>query len=81
MYQVSIYITLIVNPLTVAYSKSSKPRLELDCRHINPHLHRFRFKYGDGRVAREMFDIGDFIFSPDLKSANTKYPSKIHAKS
>jgi hypothetical protein len=32
-------------------------------------LHRFKFKYGDGKVAREMFDIGDFIFSPDLKSA------------
>jgi hypothetical protein len=28
---------LIVNPLTVAFSKSSKPRLVLDCRHINPH--------------------------------------------
>ena len=51
------------------YSKSSKPRLVLDCRHINPHLHRFRFKYGDGKVASEMFDVSDFIFSYDLKSA------------
>ena len=61
--------SLIVNPLTVAYSKSSKPRLVLDCRHINPHLHKNRFKYEDGKVAREMFDVGDFIFSYDLISA------------
>ena len=61
--------SLIVNPLTVAFSKSSKPRLVLDCRHINPHLHKDRFKYEDGKVAREMFDVGDFIFSYDLISA------------
>ena len=69
MYQGSFYKTLFVNPLTVAFSNSSKPRLVLDCRHINPHLHQYRFKYGDGKVAREMFDVGDFIFSYDLKSA------------
>jgi hypothetical protein len=61
--------SLIVNPLTVAFSKSSKPRLVLDCRHINPHLHKYRFICEDGKVAREMFDVGDFIFSYDLKSA------------
>ena len=27
----------VINPLTVAYNKSGKPRLVLDCRHINPH--------------------------------------------
>ena len=69
MYQGSFYKTLIVNPLMVAFSKSSKPRLVLDCIHINPHLHKYRFKYEDGKVAREMFDVGDFIFSYDLKSA------------
>ena len=42
--------SLIVNPLTVAFSKSSKPRLVLDCRHINTHLHKYRFKYEDGKV-------------------------------
>jgi len=58
---------LIVNPLTGAFSKSSKSRLVLDCRHIKPHLHRYRFKYNDGKAAREIFDVGDFIFSYDLK--------------
>ena len=67
MYQIIFYKT--VNLLTVAYSKSSKPRLVLDCRHMNPHLHKYRFTYEDDKVAGEMFDVGDFIFSPDLKSA------------
>ena len=59
----------IVNPLTVEYSKSSKPRLVLGYIHINPHLHKYQFKYEDGKVAREMFDVDDFIFSYDLKFA------------
>ena len=28
-------IPYVVNPLTVAYNKKGKPRLVLDCRHIN----------------------------------------------
>ena len=67
MFQGSIYIT--VNPLTVAFNKSGKPRLVLDCRHINPHLHKYKFKYEDDKVAREMFDVGDFIFSYVLRYA------------
>jgi hypothetical protein len=31
---------LVVNPLTVALNKAGKPRLVLDCRHINKHLFR-----------------------------------------
>ena len=60
---------LIANPLTVAYSKSKKPWLVIECRHINPHLHKYRFKHEDDKIAREKFDVGDFIFSSDLKSA------------
>ena len=37
----------VVNPPTVAYSKSGKPRLVLDCRLINQYLHLFKFKYED----------------------------------
>jgi hypothetical protein len=37
--------------------------LVLGNRHINPPLHQYRFNYKDGKVAREMFDVGDFIFS------------------
>ena len=59
----------VVNPLTVAYNKADKPRLVLDCRHVNPHLYQFKFKYEDSSVARQMFDKGDQLFSYDLKSA------------
>ncbi|XP_076116600.1 uncharacterized protein LOC143084068 [Mytilus galloprovincialis] len=58
----------VVNPLTVAYNKN-KPRLVLDCRHLNPHLFKFRFKYEDTENARDLFKKGDFLFSYDLKSA------------
>ena len=59
----------VINPLTVAYNKADKPRLVLDCRHVNPHLYQFKFKYEDSSVARQMFDKGDQLFSYDLKSA------------
>ena len=58
----------IVNPLTVA-GNSSKLRLVLDCRYINPHLFQFKFKYEDASTARNMFEQGNYIFSYDLKSA------------
>ena len=57
----------VVNPLTVAYNKSSKHRLVLDCRHINPHLFQFKFKYEDGSTARKFLEKGDYIFSFDLR--------------
>ncbi|KAK3084685.1 hypothetical protein FSP39_017394 [Pinctada imbricata] len=59
----------VINPLTVAYNRSGKPRLVLDCRHVNPHLFQFKFKYEDSSVARSMFSKGDFVFSFDLKTA------------
>lgn len=59
----------VVNPLTVAYSKKGKPRLVLDCRHINQFLHTFKYKYEDIKVAEDMFEEGSFLFTFDLKSA------------
>ncbi|VDI71134.1 Hypothetical predicted protein [Mytilus galloprovincialis] len=58
----------VVNPLTVAGNKE-KFRLVLDCRHINPHLHKFRFKYEDAVEASHMFEKGDYLFTYDLRSA------------
>ncbi|VDI74252.1 Hypothetical predicted protein [Mytilus galloprovincialis] len=43
----------VVNPLTVAGNKS-KLRLVLDCRHINPHLYQFRYKYEDATVGKKI---------------------------
>ena len=59
----------VVNPLTVVYNKSGKPRLVLDCRHINPHLFKFKYRYEDSEVARDIFEKGDYVFTYDLKSA------------
>lgn len=60
---------LIVNPLTVAYGRSGKPRLVLDCRHINPCLHLFKVKFEDVKVAKSIFQPFSYVFTFDLKSA------------
>lgn len=44
----------VISPSTVAGNKD-KPRLVLDCRHINPHLYKFKFKYEDYTVAKDTF--------------------------
>ena len=62
-------IPKVVNPLTVAYNKNGKPRLVLDCRHINQYMHIFKFKYEDIKVAEDIFENGSFPFTFDLKSA------------
>ena len=59
----------VVNPLTVAFNKSNKPRLVLDCRHINVHLFKFKVRFEDQSIAGELFSKGCFLFSFDLKSA------------
>ena len=58
----------VVNPLTVSENKD-KCRLVLDCRHVNPHLFKNKFKYEDASVARDIFQEGDYVFTFDLKSA------------
>ena len=58
----------VVNPLTVSENKG-KCRLVLDCRHINPHLFKYAFKYEDAAIAKDTFKKGDFVFGFDLKSA------------
>lgn len=59
----------VVNPLTVAFSKRGKARLVLDCRHINEHLHAFKFKYEDIKIAEQIFEKGFYLFTFDLKGA------------
>ena len=58
----------VVNPLTVAGSKT-KQRLVLDARHINPHLFKYKHKYENASVSKNLFESGDYDFSFDLKSA------------
>ena len=63
------YIPRVVNPLTVALSRSGKKRLVLDCRHINPDLFKFKCCFEDQSVARQLFSQGDHLFSFDIRSA------------
>ena len=58
----------VVNPLTVAGNKF-KQRLVLDCRHVNPHLFKYKHKYEDASTSRHLFQLGDYLFAFDLKSA------------
>ncbi|KAK3108944.1 hypothetical protein FSP39_019460 [Pinctada imbricata] len=60
---------VVVNPLTVAFNREGKARLVLDCRHINLHIFKFKFRLEDASVARYLFEIGDYAFTFDLKSA------------
>ncbi|MCG7876286.1 MAG: reverse transcriptase domain-containing protein, partial [Candidatus Thiodiazotropha endolucinida] len=59
----------VINPLTVAYNRNGKPRLVLDCRHINHLLCSYKYKYEDVSVVKQMFRKDDFAFCFDLKSA------------
>ncbi|MCG7877889.1 MAG: reverse transcriptase domain-containing protein, partial [Candidatus Thiodiazotropha endolucinida] len=63
------YIPHVVNPLTVAINRTGKKRLVLDCRHINPDLFKYKCRFEDHSVAKEMFCKGDFLFSFDVRSA------------
>ena len=62
-------VPTVVNPLTVAFNRSGKARLVLDCRHINLCLFKFKFRLEDGSVARHIFNQGHWLFAFDLKSA------------
>ena len=66
---VADFIPHVINPLTVAVGKSGKFRLVLDCRHVNNFVYKQKFRMEDSKVARHMFDKGDFLFTFDLKSA------------
>ena len=49
---------VVVNPLTVVYNKKGKPRLVLDCGHVNQYIHLFKIKFEDIRIAISLFGKG-----------------------
>jgi hypothetical protein len=59
---------MVVNPLTVAKNRN-KLRLVLDCRHINPHLHKFKLKYEDATEVSHMFEKGDLSLASPIPSS------------
>ena len=60
---------IVTKPLTVSTNKSGKHRLVLDRRHLNECLAKFKFKYEDVSVARQLFEKGTYLFAWDLRSA------------
>ena len=67
-------IPYVVNPLTVAYNKKGKPRLVLDCRHLNKCLHLFKVKFEDIRIAEMIFEENSYLYTWDLASAYHHIP-------
>ena len=59
----------VINPLTLATNQPGKQRLVLDCRHLNKCLAKFKFKYEDVSIARQMFEKGTYLFYFDLRGA------------
>jgi len=55
---------------TVAFNKTGKACLVLDCRHINLFLQKIKFKYEVANLVGYMFSHGYFLFTFDLKSAS-----------
>ena len=53
----------------VTTNDRSKKRLVLDLRHINPHLHKWKFKCEDVDTAVLLLNPGDFLLTFDIKSA------------
>lgn len=57
----------IVNPLSVAFNSSGKPRLILDLRLVNEHLSKEHIKFDDWRVFEQFIEPGGFLFKFDLR--------------
>lgn len=57
---------IVVNPLSVSGGKE-KRRLILDCRHINPHIFKERFKFDNWKIMLEFVQAGGYMFKFDLK--------------
>ena len=58
---------IVVNPLSVAFNSSGKPRLILDLRFVNEHLLKEHIKFDDWRVFEQFVEPGGFVFKFDLR--------------
>ena len=58
----------ICSPLSVVANSTGKLRLVLNLRYLNQYLLRDKFKYEDLRIAMQMFEPDDYMFTFDLKA-------------
>ena len=56
----------VVNPLSVAFNSSRKPRLILYLRFVNNHLRREHIKFDDWRVFEHYVSPSGYLFKFDL---------------
>lgn len=61
-------VPYVCSPLLVVISRSGKKRLVINLRYVNQFLQKEKFKYEDMRTAMMLFEVGDYMFTFDLKS-------------
>ena len=78
----------VCSPLSVMSNSMGKQRLVINLRYLNRHLWRDKFKYEDMPIAMLLFQLGDYVFSFDLKpgyhhirysSIITSFITRVHA--
>jgi len=57
----------VINPLSVAFNSSGKPRLILDLRFVNDYLVKDHIKFDDWRTFEQFIEPGGFLFKFDLR--------------
>jgi len=57
----------VINPLSVSFNSSGKPRLILDLRFVNDYLVKDHIKFDDWRTFEQFIEPGGFLFKFDLR--------------
>ena len=70
----------VINPLSVSHQREGKLRLILDLRHVNEYVMKQTLKLEDITQARQLFSVGDFMYTFDIKSAYHHIPIHDHCK-
>ena len=70
----------VINPLSVSHQREGKLRLILDLRHVNEYVMKQTLKLEDITQARQLFSVGDFLYTFDIKSAYHHIPIHYHCK-
>ena len=70
----------VINPLSVSHQREGKLRLILDLRHVNEYVMKQTLKLEDITQARQLFSVGDFLYTFDIKSAYHHIPIHDHCK-
>ena len=70
----------VINPLSVSHQREGNLRLILDLRHVNEYVMKQTLKLEDIIQARQLFSVGDYMYTFDIKSAYPHIPIHDHCK-